>query len=59
MDTDSLVYSIKTEDFYTDIADDVPKKFDTSGYVPDGPDPLRRCPLPIRLNKEVIGLMKD
>ena len=32
MDTDSLMYSIKTEDFYADIADDVPTRFDTSGY---------------------------
>ena len=29
MDTDSLVYRIKTEDFYADIADDVPERFDT------------------------------
>ena len=27
MDTDSLVYRIKTEDFYADIADDVPTRF--------------------------------
>ena len=52
MDTDSIVYHIKTNDFYADIADDVPTKFDTSGYTPD-------CPLPISLNKKVIGLMKD
>ena len=35
MDTDSLIYSICTEDFYEDIADDVEARFDTSGYVPD------------------------
>ena len=52
MDTDSLVYHIKTEDFYTDIANDVEERFDTSGYVPDRP-------LPIGKNKKVIGLMKD
>ena len=52
MDTDSLIYSIKTEDFYKDIADDVETRFDTSGYVPDRP-------LPIGLNKKIIGLMKD
>ena len=52
MDTDSLVYSIETEDFYADITDDVSTRFDTSGYVPDRP-------LPIGLNKKVIGLMKD
>ena len=32
MDTDSLVYDIKTEDFYEDIANDVEARFDTSGY---------------------------
>ena len=52
MDTDSLVYSIKTEDFYVDIADEVPTGFDTSGYCPNHP-------LSIGLNKKVIGLMKD
>ena len=32
MDMGSLVYDIKTEDFYEDIADDVPARFDTSGF---------------------------
>ena len=41
MDMDSLIYSIKTEDFYKDIADDVEARFDTSGYVPDRPLPVR------------------
>ena len=54
MDTDSLVYHIKTEDFYKDIANDVEARFDTSGY---NKTDLR--PLPIGLNKKVIGLMKD
>ena len=44
MDTDSLIYK--------DIADDVKERFDTSGYLPDRP-------LPVGLNKKVIGLMKD
>ena len=52
MDTDSLTYSIKTEDFYKDIEDDIETRFDTSGYIPDRP-------LPVGLNKKVIGLMKD
>ena len=30
-DTDSLVYKIKTEDFYKDIAEDVEARFNTSG----------------------------
>ena len=52
MDTNALIYQIKTEDFYADIVDDVPKRFDTSGDNPDRP-------LPVGLNKEVIGFMKD
>ena len=32
MDTDSLIYNIKTKDFYADIADDVEEMLDTSGY---------------------------
>ena len=40
MNTDSLIYSIKTDDFYADIADDVETRYDTSGYVPDRPLPV-------------------
>ena len=54
MDTDSFVYEIETKDFYRDIAKDVEKRFDTSGYSKD-----ENRPLPIRENKKVIGLMKD
>ena len=64
MDTDSLVYHKKTEDFYSDITNDVEERFDASGYVPDGyyvPGAAERShrPLPIEKNKKVIGLMKD
>ena len=52
MDTDSFIMSIKTEDFYKDIANDVEKRFDTSNYEIDRP-------LPTEKNKKVIGLMKD
>ena len=52
VDTDSLVYSVRTEDFYKDIAEDVETRFDTSGNGPDRP-------LPIGKNKKVTGLMKD
>ena len=54
MDTDSLIYSIKTEDFYPDISPDVESRFDTSGYPNDGSRLL-----PVGKNKKVIGLMKD
>ena len=64
MDTDSLVYLIRTEDFYADISDDVQTRFDTSGYIPDGycvPGTTEQShrPFPVGLNKKVIGLMKD
>ena len=52
MDMDSLIYDIKTDDFYKDIAEDIKDRFDMSGYNPDRP-------LPVGLNKKVIGLMKD
>ena len=35
MDSDCFVYEIETEDFYRDIAKDVEKRFDTSGYAKD------------------------
>ena len=52
MDTDSLIYNIGMENFYKDIAEDVLARFDMNGYNPDRP-------LPVGLNKKVIGLMKD
>ena len=52
MDTDSLIYHIETEDFYADIADDISARFNTSSYGDNRP-------LPVGLNKKVIGLMKD
>ena len=52
IDTDSLVYDIKTDYFYEDIADNVPARFDNSGYCPNRP-------LPVGLNIKVVGLMKD
>ena len=55
MDTNSLVYRIKTEDFYADIVDDVEERFDTSGYS----GYCLNRPLPEGMNKKVIGLMKD
>ena len=52
MDSDSFVYEIKTDDLYKGITDDVEARFGTNGYS---------CsfPLPIGVNKKVIGLMKD
>ena len=52
MDTDRFVINIKTKDFYKDIAMDVKERFDTSNCIYDRP-------LPIGVNKKVIGLMKD
>ena len=64
MDTDSMIYDIETEDFYKDIAEDVKDRFDMSGYNPHGycvPGAAEwsHRPLPVGLNKKVIGLMKD
>ena len=52
MDMDSFIMHIKTEDFYKDIAKDVEKKYDTSNYTVERP-------LPMGMNKKVIGMMKD
>ena len=52
IDTDSFIMSIKTKDFYKDIADDIENRFDTSNYEVDRP-------LPTGKNKKVLGLMKD
>ena len=51
MGIDSLVYDIKTDSFYKDIASNVEAKFNTSNYS-------HSCPFPMRVNK-VVGLMKD
>ena len=52
MDNDYLVYHIKIEDFYSDIAENVEARFDTNGF-------MEPKPLPMGLNEKVIGLMKD
>ena len=54
MDTDSLAYEIETKDVYKDISNDVEANFDTSNYPKDHPSGI-----PIGLNKNVIGVMKD
>ena len=54
MHTDSFIISIKTEDFYKYIANDVEGWYDTSNY-----DENDKRPLPIGKNKKVIGLFKD
>ena len=52
MDTDSFICNIKTDIFYEDIANDIDARSDMSSYSCS-------CPLPIGVNKNVIGLMKD
>ena len=51
IDTDSLVYYIKMEDFYANIAGDVKERLNTSG--------TDDRPLPMEVNKKVIRLMKN
>ena len=52
MDTDSFVLNVRTEDFYKDISEDVKYRFDTSNFNCDRP-------LPIGVNKKVVGPMND
>ena len=52
MNTDSFVLHVRTKDFYRDISEDVKDRFDTSNFYCDRP-------LPIGVNKKVVGLMKD
>ena len=53
-DTDSLMYEVKTNDFYDDIKDDIKTKFDTSDY-PRG----HESGILTGANKKVIGKFKD
>ena len=53
-DTDSLMYEMKTEDFYKDISGDVKDRFDTSDYPPNHPSSI-----PTGCNKKVLGVFKD
>ena len=52
INTDSFLVHVKTDDIYKDIAKDVENKIATSIYK------IGR-PLPIRKNKNGVGLMKD
>ena len=53
-DTDSLMYEIKTDDFYKDISKDIKRRFDTSDY------PLNHeSGISVGLNKKVTGKFKD
>ena len=53
-DTDSLMYHIKTDDFYKDINPDIIDKFDTSDYPPN-----HKSGILTGVNKKVIGMFKD
>ena len=54
MDADSFVINIFIEDFFEDINNDVERWFDTSNY-----DENDKRPLPMGVNKKVIGMFKD
>ena len=41
-DTDSLMYEIETEDFCSDVKDDVKSTFDTSDFPNDHPSGIHR-----------------
>ena len=53
-DTDSLMYLIQTEDFYSDIKHDIRKMFDTSDFEVNHPSGIKTG-----VNKKVIGKFKD
>ena len=53
-DTRSLMFLIKTDDFYKDISPDVREMFDTSEYPIDHPSGILTG-----VNKKVLGMFKD
>ena len=53
-DTDSLMYHIQTDEFYSDIVLDIKDKFDTPDYPPDHASGILTG-----VNKKVIGMFKD
>ena len=42
MDTDNFIVNVKTDDIYTEIAEDVETRFDTSNYELDRPLPKEK-----------------
>ena len=53
-DTDSFIFSVKTNKFYKDISNDIKKWFDTSAYRKDIDKPLQKS-----ININVIGKFKN
>ena len=53
-DTNSFIIYIKTEDFFEGISNNIEKWFDMSNY-----DKNDKRPLPICVNKKLLGLFKD
>lgn len=53
MDTDSFIYTIKTEDFYNDIKPDIAQHFDTANFPAEN-----KYKIPL-VNNKVLGMMKD
>ena len=54
MDTDSFIFTIKTNDFYEDINDDINKLFDTSKI-----DQKMNRSVPIEINEGVTEMFQD
>jgi hypothetical protein len=53
-DTDSLVYELKTDDFYLDIENDIETRFYTSNYPSNHPSGIKSG-----ATQKVNGTMKD
>ena len=54
MDTDSFIFTIKTDDFYKDIDNDIDNWFDASNVNKEDNRPLK-----VGVNKKIIGKFKD
>ena len=55
----ALLFTFFTEDFFEDISDDVERWFDESNYAECNSAENDKRPLPIGMNKKVIGLFKN
>ena len=55
----ALLFTFFTEDFFEDISDDVERWFDESNYDECNSAKNDKRPLPIGMNKKVIGLFKN
>ena len=58
-DTDSLMYLIQTDDFYSDIKHDIKKKFDTSDYPENHYQELKQVSIKKLLGSSRMKQLED